>query len=611
MTFWIRHLFLIVCCVILPFVAALYLDTQAEIERTREAGARAAEVAIGGLDAHLQLQTTREVEGTRQVGASIVQAGDLAQLFLAPPASPVFARVERTLGESVPPEGFGLVVDPQGYVIASAGPASPFSKGSSLLGHPVFTRTQLGFALDVLWSEADDVFLLTAAPLVQAGVAAGAVIRARKLDQGFLGAIGRSLDAELSLLDGSDVAITTLSGENAAQLRAELGDRDRPSDRGAWSFGKLRTPISASNAPFLPLFIDHAGTGLGYSALIERIPGSELSWAVAVRSGEGLAELGERQAMVFATMLASIMLAILIGLINARTFVGPLATIESHLSEIQMGRGDVELPEVRVSKPYRRLVRLINMTVQKLPARGLAGLAGSSALDRGDVSTVDLRARTAVTETPSAPRGAPALGAHAPAGGPAPLGSPGGSGPLFPSDDVTESESDPDLFESDFGPPAPAPAPDTGFAAPSVVPRPLAPRPAAPPPTAPPPTAPYAPPRPAQPDFTEQIERQLNAAIDSIQEPEPTPDPSPPPAAVPPKRSAAEIRGRPPRYGSGEDVFGDPQTPAGRPESVDLGTTGLPRSPFAPPPPTVVAPVADDLLARGPDHFREFLFGAL
>lgn len=556
MTFWIRHLFLIACCVILPFVAALYLDTQAEIERTREAGARAAEVALGGLDAHLKLRTMRDLEATRAVGQSITEGRGSDDLFRAPTGSDARAGVERAIEQSLPPDGFGLLLDPAGVVRVSVGGSQRFAEGSSFLGHPIFTRSQLGFAFDTLWTEGRAVYLLTVAPLVRAGVANGAVLRARRIDEGWLLATGRPLEAELSLLDDQGLVVTSLSEETARELEGVAGTNDGQ----PVSFGRLRSPITASNAPFLPLFVDHQGSGLGYTSLSARIPNSGLSWSVAVQSGEALAQLGERQAIVFATMIASVMLAILIGLINARTFVGPLSTIESHLSEIQMGRGDVELPEVKVSRPYRRLVRLINMTVQKLPARGLAGYAGTPSLDRGDLSTADLRARTISTTPP-----------------------PSDSGPVAPptlADEQTESDAGVDLFGSGFASErSPSPEGSGSF----VVQH----------------TGTFRTIEPATavepaPDFPENLDRQLADAIDSMQAPSQAPAQAPQTGRP---HSAAEIRGGSPRLESGDIIRGTPDVPP-TPRGGDLGTAGIPLQPPPEPRPTVVSPVADDLLAR-------------
>src|SRR5215470_3408703 len=61
MAFWIRHIFLILACVVGPFVAALYVDTQSEIRRTERAGEIAGRLAIQGLEARLTLDAHTRV----------------------------------------------------------------------------------------------------------------------------------------------------------------------------------------------------------------------------------------------------------------------------------------------------------------------------------------------------------------------------------------------------------------------------------------------------------------------------------------------------------------------------------------------------------------------
>jgi hypothetical protein len=92
------------------------------------------------------------------------------------------------------------------------------------------------------------------------------------------------------------------------------------------------------------------------------------------------------------------------------------------------------------------------------------------------------------------------------------------------------------------------------------------------------------------PDFAGNLDRQLSDAIDSMQAP-------PEPAAPSSKRSAADIRGSSPRLESSDILRGTPESPPTAP-SGDLGTAGIPLQPPPEPRPTVVSPVADDLLAR-------------
>ena len=61
MQFWIRHLILLLLCVVLPFSAALYFDTQREVERAETAGKARAKQAAERLSGELELRAKARV----------------------------------------------------------------------------------------------------------------------------------------------------------------------------------------------------------------------------------------------------------------------------------------------------------------------------------------------------------------------------------------------------------------------------------------------------------------------------------------------------------------------------------------------------------------------
>ncbi len=546
MTFWLRHIFLIVACVVLPFGAALYLDTQAEIARTQASGEKAASVAVAGLEAHLRLQRFQDVEQTRGIAARLSSGLDLRTALR--PSSPELTAATKRLDAFVPAGGFAWVVDDRGRVVSGEGAPK------SLSGHPVFLQTQAGFGLDTFWQTEGEVLVMTAVPMTLDGAAYGAVLRARPLDADAMSSVARNLHAEITLARGPNIVATTLSDELAAELKQAGG---LAAGERAVSFGRISEPITASNAPFLPIFVDHRAAGLGYTALSFPVSGSDLAWSVAVRSGDELSQLGERQAIVVAAMLASIMLAILIGLINSRTFVRPLAMIESHLSSIQQGFGQPELPEATVSRPYRRLVRLINMTVQKLPSS--VGL-GTQTMNLGPMSTASL-------ESPSQNLGtAPTQNLPTVSERPTPVEPPPNVSHdlLLPPTRPTSGGVASDLFSEDDAPAGP-------ISTPSPV--------EAPAPRSPTITQEEEP----SPMFAGSLEGPLSNAIDSMQAPTPIEEPPAP-------RRANEIRGGTPRFGD------DRPTAA---TGADLSSSaGLPQPSAFATEATAVAPVAEDLLSR-------------
>src|SRR5687767_8708656 len=71
MRFWIGHALLLLLCVVLPFGAALYVDTQSEIRRASQAGAVAARLAGQNLESRLTLDAHQAVKDALSVAQRI------------------------------------------------------------------------------------------------------------------------------------------------------------------------------------------------------------------------------------------------------------------------------------------------------------------------------------------------------------------------------------------------------------------------------------------------------------------------------------------------------------------------------------------------------------
>jgi hypothetical protein len=543
--FWVRHVSLIVLGIILPFGAALYLDTEAELSRARQTGIESAELAADGLQARLRLHAHQQIGTARELTRALVEAVNLARLDAEGPRT----QAEELLSETTVEGGFTWVLGPDGVRRVAVGIGADDATPRSFVGHPVFVHTQQGYAFDTVWKQDGRHLFVVAAPIVDDERAAGAVVRGAPLDAEWLESVSHGLGAELVLRESTSIVASTLPTEAQSDYAAATASEVPASVQ----FGRLDGSIASSDIPLLPLFVDHRAKGFGRTAVHRPLPGSEsLQWGVAVRSGASLASLGSRQGLVLAAMLVSFMLAVLVGLINSRTFIRPLSVIESHLSEIQMGRGEVELPEPRVSPPYRRLVRLINMTVQKIPTRGYSPSASS------DLRTLD---DSGASRPPSSPR-IPAAPAPTPAAaassGPVTLEStdimPTGTGPLgaavpdlgaFAASPTETSGSLPGVapMEAAGGSlPGRRPQPSAAaFPAPSLdldaIPPPPASAPGAPPPQVPRDLAPEEDLTEATQPLTDQFaatDEAVAAAIESLTEP-------------PARRSAADIRGSQPR----------------------------------------------------------------
>ncbi|MCB9648290.1 MAG: hypothetical protein H6730_17040 [Deltaproteobacteria bacterium] len=377
MRFWSRHIFLVLLCVVLPLGAALYFDAQREVERVRLAGAASARLGAQALRQRLTLEAHKEV--SQAISLAQTMRNDEALDSLARGKSgEAYARVQQVLQAAAPANGFVWLADATGKVVAGSDMPEPPEAMISVAGHPMFEATQDGYALDGFWRVVGRVELAAAAPVLSQGNAVGAVLVVHKIDDKWLAPLATSLGSNLTLVLGGDVVATTLDGATASEVAEASKTATEPV-----LAGRLEAPLEGGKyLPFLPLFIDKDADGLAFSSMPVEAQGAppNLRWVVTVDAALGLGDLGARQEVIMGVLFAALLLAFLIGLVNYRTFVSPIERVAAHLSEIQLGRGDLELAEDRVSKPYRRLVRLINMTVQKMPARSLSALGSSSEL---------------------------------------------------------------------------------------------------------------------------------------------------------------------------------------------------------------------------------------
>lgn len=366
MTFWIRHITLLVLCVVVPFGAALYVDTLSEIDRAQEAGATAAKLSERSLSQSLRLDAHRAVGAALTVAGKAADAGLLEGLASRNPRRRENAveAANEILSEAAPKGGFAWLLDEEGRIVAKNGMTEPEETPRAITGHPLFVKTQLGHALDGFWVEGG-LSLVGAAPLSPDGRAAGAVLLGRPVDAALLESLSGTLGVEVSVTSDDQVIASTLE-QTFANKVAKATQKSVEPVHG----GRLDKPLRQETIPVLPILIDPHADGLAYTSFSHQTPSARVRWIVSVRSAEPLQQLAQRQEIILGVLAASLMLALLVGLVNYRTFVSPISRVADHLSNIQLGRGEIELPEARVSRPFRRLVRLINMTVQKMPTRG-------------------------------------------------------------------------------------------------------------------------------------------------------------------------------------------------------------------------------------------------
>lgn len=377
MQFWIRHLLLLVLCVVLPFAAALYFDTEREIDRATASGLARARTASQSLRTQLKLHAHERQAEVVSLASEIEDRNLLKNLTRAGARGEAnFIALRELLDEAAGRDGFAWYVDPDGRVLVENGLDTIPDAPRMILAHPVFVETQHGYALDGAWSEEGDLTWVYAAPVARDGVASGAVLVGSKLGNAEVKSFASVVSGAVTLVNGQNVQATTLARPTAGEIRLATEQTAE-----AVAAGRLDDPLpSTTRLPLLPVFFDPHADGVAYASVGVPVAGAKKArWVVSVNATDGLQEVGGRQEILLGAMFASLLLAILVGLMNSRTFVRPIDTLEAHLSQIQLGRGDFELPERRVSGPFRRLVRLINMTVQKMPTRALASFGPSDA----------------------------------------------------------------------------------------------------------------------------------------------------------------------------------------------------------------------------------------
>ncbi|MEL6187173.1 MAG: MXAN_5187 C-terminal domain-containing protein, partial [Myxococcota bacterium] len=383
MGFWLRHFLLFLLVVAAPVAVALWIDAETAVEQAKEAGLRAVSRAASALSSQIELSVRGRLDDAVAAAHDLVDQSVLDAVERSGRRrDEALALVEKRLTSVRPDGGFAWLVGSDGRILSGEDEAQD---PRDVSGHPLVVQARFGVVGDMLWRHGDPPVWAAAAPLVQDGRAAGAVIVGWPIDPIFVSSLARQLDVSLTLMSGSEFVATSLEGE---QVRSVVDPALAAT--GPVVAGELPTPLS-SPVPGLPLVLGPRADGLAYASQSVPVPGGGLQWVVSINNAAPLQAMAGRQINLLAGGLALAMVVLLFSIVAHRTHVAPIRIISEHLSEIQLGRGEVELPEPLVSHPFRRLVRLINMTVQKLPARGLTGVTGSLPAIRTAGRTMDVQ----------------------------------------------------------------------------------------------------------------------------------------------------------------------------------------------------------------------------
>lgn len=382
MGFWIRHFLLLIVVVVAPVGVVLWLDTEAEVAHARDSGQMAARQAADSLSAQVELSVRTHIDEAMNAAHDLELARVLEHLASAQ-ANPrrkalleesdrALALAAERLSKGRPSGGFAWLADGQGRVVAGLEGGSE-AVTRSISGHALFVQSQLGLAGDMLWRRDEPLIWAAAAPLVSEGKSRGAVVVGWPIDQIFVSGLARRLGVDLTLTEGEQVTLTSLEGEGVI-------DAVEPAlkEAGAVVAGNLSKPLPSPFPGVLPLFLGPQADGLAYASKAVPVPGTGMKWVVSVPSATALAALAERQVQWLAGGLVLAMVILLFAVFSHRTYVRPIRVVADHLSENHRGQGELELLDSSVSRPFRRLVKLVNMTVQRLPARGLTARSGDS-----------------------------------------------------------------------------------------------------------------------------------------------------------------------------------------------------------------------------------------
>ena len=381
MSFWIRHAVLVLCSVLVPFSIALYVDTTATIDRARETSRRALQLAVPGLQLILQNEAYRSVSSAVSTARRMLNDTQYADLRRGGSRARTAAQdVLQLLNEATPPGGFAWLINDDGRVVLASGQEAIDESPRSIRGHPLFVETQLGYALDGVWSSHQSLVQVAGAPLVESGVIKGAILIGRPIDKELVGEWAETLRGHITLTNGQEVVVSSAPNELAKPVVAAAYDAVSPVYA-----GESERSLSDSSLPFLPLLMDHRARGEAFVSFGTPVLGapSRFQWVISIDATAGLEEVSRRQSSILGVMAVAFLVAMLVGILNYRSYVLPHDLLAEHLAEINQGKADLQMAENAVSLPFRRIVRLLNMIMAKNPARALGVQADLSGLTSG------------------------------------------------------------------------------------------------------------------------------------------------------------------------------------------------------------------------------------
>ncbi len=301
--------------------------------------------------------------GADAVDAAARAASDpqiLAQFSSAePPAPPVESVLLGRAGQQGAPT-FAALVKPDGTVAARVGAA--VSLPDSVAGLPEVAEARTGLARDGAERIGGKLFHVAAAPAFDGANLAGVVLLGWSYDDAFADRASQAVGQPVVVVVGDERFGSGLRDLTAAQLKVR-----EPGGLGSADLA----PLPA----FLPLLVPDRGR-----YLVSQVPvffgdqGAMKMFAIVDRN-QAFVALGWVQVTVVAGVLVLVLLQSVLIMSTVRSVTRPIEIIVEHLGQASAGQSVGILPEAKLTGPFLRLGKQINMLLQNAPGAGRGGPA--------------------------------------------------------------------------------------------------------------------------------------------------------------------------------------------------------------------------------------------
>ncbi len=255
---------------------------------------------------------------------------------------------------------FAALIKPDGTVLARVGAAEALP--ASVTGLPEFAEARTGLARDGAERFGDKLFHVAVAPSYDGGTLAGVVLLGWAYDDAFANRASQAVGQPVVLVAGDARFGSALKELTSAQLMVR-----EPGGMGIADVAPLPS--------FLPLLVPERGRYLVSQVPIFLGDQSTLKAFAIVDRNQAFLALAWAQAIVLAGVLVLVLLQSVLILSTVRSVSRPIEIIVEHLGQASAGQSVGILPEAKLSGPFLRLGKQINMLLQNAPSAGRGGPA--------------------------------------------------------------------------------------------------------------------------------------------------------------------------------------------------------------------------------------------